>query len=122
MDPPHNTVNPPPLPDKKYAEVLEEIIVTMTADESLGISITGGLDDPVHEGDPGIYIKAILDDGAAQRCKRLFEGDRLREINGQSLDEVTHDQAVGAIRKSLTSRHVSVCFSHTHLQLASCLP
>ena len=80
--------------------------MTLTGDESLGISITGGVDDPVHEGDPGIYIKAVLGNGAAERCKRLFEGDRLREINSTNLDHVTHDQAVEAIRQSLSSRHV----------------
>lgn len=93
--------------DHKFTEVLEEVVFPMESGESLGLSITGGSDDHVRPGDPGIYIKAVLADGAASRCGRLQEGDRLREINNISLDHVTHDEAVEAIRQALLSHHVS---------------
>ena len=70
----------------------------------LGFNIRGGKDFPFISGDSGIFVTKIRDKGAVanlrQNEKRLEPGDRLLEINGQSLEDVYHE--VMFDRKKLT--------------------
>ncbi|XP_022333491.2 synaptojanin-2-binding protein-like isoform X1 [Crassostrea virginica] len=60
----------------------------------LGFNIRGGVDIPFVENDSGIFVTKIREDGAAYLDGRLREGDKILEINGFSLDRVTHNEAV----------------------------
>ena len=42
----------------------------------------------------------IIDEGAAHVDGRLVVGDRLLAVNGRSLEEVTHDEAVAILKKT----------------------
>ena len=62
----------------------------------LGFTIAGGVDTPIEESDPGVYITKIVDGGAAQAAGIRF-GDRLLTMNGSDLTEVTHADAIAAL-------------------------
>ncbi|KAM4708637.1 tyrosine-protein phosphatase non-receptor type 13 isoform 2-T2 [Discoglossus pictus] len=67
-------------------------------DESLGISVTGGVNTSVKHG--GIYVKAVIPNGAAEADGRIQKGDRVLSVNGTSLEGATHKQAVETLRKT----------------------
>ncbi|KAK0146162.1 Tyrosine-protein phosphatase non-receptor type 13 [Merluccius polli] len=70
-------------------------------DSGLGISVTGGVNTTVRHG--GIYIKAIIPNGAAALDGRIQKGDRVVAVNGKSLEGATHSQAVEALRDTKQS-------------------
>jgi hypothetical protein len=47
------------------------------SDKGLGISIAGGVSDPVDEGDNGIYITEIILGGAAEQSGKLRVDDKV---------------------------------------------
>ncbi|XP_032880228.1 tyrosine-protein phosphatase non-receptor type 13 isoform X3 [Amblyraja radiata] len=67
-------------------------------ENSLGLSVTGGINTSVRHG--GIYVKAIIPDGAAEADGRIRKGDRVLSVNDISLDGVTHKQAVETLRST----------------------
>ncbi|XP_068949390.1 tyrosine-protein phosphatase non-receptor type 13 isoform X6 [Petaurus breviceps papuanus] len=67
-------------------------------DNSLGISVTGGVNTSVRHG--GIYVKAVIPKGAAESDGRIHKGDRVLSVNGVSLEGTTHKQAVEALRNT----------------------
>lgn len=69
--------------------------ITLSRGESgLGFNIRGGVDIPHINGDTGIFVTKIRENGAAFKDGRLKEGDKILEINGESLEKVTHNEAV----------------------------
>uniref|UniRef100_H3BBQ1 Protein tyrosine phosphatase non-receptor type 20 n=1 Tax=Latimeria chalumnae TaxID=7897 RepID=H3BBQ1_LATCH len=67
-------------------------------DGSLGISVTGGINTSVRQG--GIYIKAVVPGGPADCDGRIGRGDRLLEVDGASLQGITHKQAVECLKNT----------------------
>ncbi|XP_036877041.2 tyrosine-protein phosphatase non-receptor type 13 isoform X9 [Manis javanica] len=67
-------------------------------DNSLGISVTGGVNTSVKHG--GIYVKAVIPKGAAESDGRIHKGDRVLAVNGVSLEGATHKQAVETLRNT----------------------
>ncbi|XP_044622211.2 tyrosine-protein phosphatase non-receptor type 13 isoform X1 [Equus asinus] len=67
-------------------------------DNSLGISVTGGVNTSVRHG--GIYVKAVIPKGAAESDGRIHKGDRVLAVNGVSLEGTTHKQAVETLRNT----------------------
>ncbi|XP_063775940.1 tyrosine-protein phosphatase non-receptor type 13 isoform X2 [Pseudophryne corroboree] len=67
-------------------------------DDSLGISVTGGVNTSVKHG--GIYVKAVIPKGAAEADGRIQKGDRVLSVNGTSLEGATHKQAVEMLRNT----------------------
>ncbi|XP_078258040.1 tyrosine-protein phosphatase non-receptor type 13 [Rhinoraja longicauda] len=67
-------------------------------ENSLGMSVTGGINTSVRHG--GIYVKAIIPDGAAEADGRIRKGDRVLSVNDISLEGVTHKQAVETLRST----------------------
>ncbi|XP_043827834.1 tyrosine-protein phosphatase non-receptor type 13 isoform X5 [Dromiciops gliroides] len=67
-------------------------------DNSLGISVTGGVNTNVRHG--GIYVKAVIPKGAAESDGRIQKGDRVLSVNGVSLEGTTHKQAVETLRNT----------------------
>ncbi|XP_055061375.2 multiple PDZ domain protein isoform X2 [Misgurnus anguillicaudatus] len=64
----------------------------------LGFSIVGGFGSS--HGDLPIYVKNVFPKGAAVDDGRLRRGDQLLAVNGQSLEGVTHAEAVEILRQT----------------------
>ncbi|KAM5261606.1 multiple PDZ domain protein isoform 26-T34 [Hipposideros larvatus] len=66
--------------------------------DGLGFSIVGGYGSP--HGDLPIYIKTVFAKGAASEDGRLKRGDQIIAVNGQSLEGVTHEEAVAILKRT----------------------
>ncbi|XP_078532408.1 tyrosine-protein phosphatase non-receptor type 13 isoform X3 [Lissotriton helveticus] len=62
------------------------------------VAYLGGVNTSVRHG--GIYVKAIIPNGAAEDDGRIHKGDRVLSVNGTSLEGATHKQAVEVLRKT----------------------
>ncbi|KAG7334165.1 hypothetical protein KOW79_002572 [Hemibagrus wyckioides] len=69
--------------------------------QSLGISISGGIESKVQ---PVVKIEKIFPGGAASTSDVLKAGFELVSIDGESLQGVTHQHAVDAIRKAFSNK------------------
>ncbi|XP_046805865.1 protein lap4 isoform X10 [Lucilia cuprina] len=91
----------------------EEIIISKTDGERLGMHIKGGLNgqrgNPVDPTDEGVFVSKINSIGAARRDGRLKVGMRLLEVNGNSLLGATHQDAVNVLRNAGNDIHLVVC-------------
>ncbi|XP_033736389.1 synaptojanin-2-binding protein-like [Pecten maximus] len=67
---------------------------------SLGFNIRGGVDAPHIQGDCGIFVTKIREDGSAFKDGQLKEGDKVLEVNGVDLSQVTHQEAVACFINS----------------------
>uniref|UniRef100_A0AAY4AWD1 PATJ crumbs cell polarity complex component n=1 Tax=Denticeps clupeoides TaxID=299321 RepID=A0AAY4AWD1_9TELE len=74
--------------------------------EGLGFSIVGGYGSP--HGDLPIYVKTVFSKGAAAVDGRLKRGDQILTVNGESLEGVTHEQAVAILKKQRGAVTLSV--------------
>nr|XP_057908252.1 tyrosine-protein phosphatase non-receptor type 13 isoform X2 [Doryrhamphus excisus] len=84
-------------------------IVLSKKDSNLGISVTvlfgkGGANTAVQHG--GIYVKAIIPEGAAELDGRIQKGDRVVAVNGKSLEGASHQQAVDVLRDTGQTVHL----------------
>ncbi|XP_019720259.1 disks large homolog 1-like isoform X2 [Hippocampus comes] len=68
--------------------------------KGLGFSIAGGVGNQHVPGDNSIYVTKIIEGGAAQKDGRLQIGDKLIAVNASSLEEVTHEEAVAALKST----------------------
>uniref|UniRef100_A0A4W5MYW3 Multiple PDZ domain crumbs cell polarity complex component n=1 Tax=Hucho hucho TaxID=62062 RepID=A0A4W5MYW3_9TELE len=74
---------------------------TITLDrgpDGLGFSIVGGFGSP--HGDLPIYVKTVFGKGAASEDGHLKRGDQIMSVNEQSLEGVTHEDAVGILKRT----------------------
>uniref|UniRef100_A0A8C7HYJ7 Multiple PDZ domain crumbs cell polarity complex component n=1 Tax=Oncorhynchus kisutch TaxID=8019 RepID=A0A8C7HYJ7_ONCKI len=74
---------------------------TITLDrgpDGLGFSIVGGFGSP--HGDLPIYVKTVFGKGAASEDGHLKRGDQIMAVNEQSLEGVTHEDAVGILKRT----------------------
>ncbi|XP_038625515.1 multiple PDZ domain protein isoform X6 [Tachyglossus aculeatus] len=74
---------------------------TITLDrgpDGLGFSIVGGYGSP--HGDLPIYVKTVFAKGAAAEDGHLKRGDQIIAVNGQSLEGVTHEEAVAILKRT----------------------
>ncbi|XP_064604764.1 multiple PDZ domain protein-like isoform X2 [Liolophura sinensis] len=73
------------------------IILNRGAD-GLGFSIVGGHGSP--HGDLPIYVKNVFSKGAAAEDGTLKRGDQIMAVNGESLEGLTHEQAVSILKQA----------------------
>eukprot|EP00057_Strongylocentrotus_purpuratus_P009135 XP_011663609.1 PREDICTED: protein scribble homolog isoform X14 [Strongylocentrotus purpuratus] len=92
---------------------LIEIKVPKAPGEKLGISIRGGNKghpgNPLDRGDEGIFISKVNEVGAAARDGRLRVGQRILEVNSQSMLGSRHREAVMALRGCGDMLGILVC-------------
>ncbi len=91
---------------------MQEIRIDRGTDK-LGMIVKGGLHgqpgNPLDEQDEGVFISKINEGSVAEREPRLKVGQRIIEVNGQSLLGATHQEAVTALRNAGESIHIIVC-------------
>ncbi|MEQ2249237.1 Disks large 1, partial [Ilyodon furcidens] len=68
--------------------------------KGLGFSIAGGVGNQHVPGDNGIYVTKIIEGGAAHKDGRLQIGDKLVAVNASCLEQVTHEEAVAALKST----------------------
>lgn len=73
--------------------------ITLVKNErGLGFSIAGGRGNPHVVGDDGIFVTKIIPEGVAEMQGDLATGDRILEVCGESMDGMSHEQAVGVLK------------------------
>ncbi|XP_056895366.1 disks large homolog 1-like isoform X4 [Takifugu flavidus] len=82
--------------------------------KGLGFSIAGGVGNQHVPGDNGIYVTKIIEGGAAHKDGRLQIGDKLVAVNSSCLEEVTHEDAVAALKSTPDVVYLRVA-KHTSL-------
>nr|7PC3_A Chain A, Disks large homolog 1,Annexin A2 [Homo sapiens] len=68
--------------------------------KGLGFSIAGGVGNQHIPGDNSIYVTKIIEGGAAHKDGKLQIGDKLLAVNNVCLEEVTHEEAVTALKNT----------------------
>ncbi|XP_058881982.1 PDZ domain-containing protein 7-like isoform X1 [Acipenser ruthenus] len=86
------------IPVQEYEQTSVTISKTK---QSLGISISGGIESKLQ---PVVKIEKIFPGGAASSCEILKAGYELLSVDGTSLQNVTHQQAVNIIRRAFSNK------------------
>ncbi|KAJ8356791.1 hypothetical protein SKAU_G00195850 [Synaphobranchus kaupii] len=68
--------------------------------KGLGFSIAGGVGNQHIPGDNSIYVTKVIEGGAAQKDGKLQIGDKLLAVNSVCLEEVSHEDAVTALKNT----------------------
>ncbi|XP_066476426.1 PDZ domain-containing protein 7 [Tiliqua scincoides] len=89
-------------PTDMKEEEYELITVNLSKNkQSLGISISGGIESKVQ---PMVKIEKIFPGGAASLSGKLQAGYELVAVEGESLQNVTHQRAVNIIRQAFRNK------------------
>ncbi|XP_060082856.1 disks large homolog 1-like isoform X2 [Ylistrum balloti] len=85
---------------KRLRAPLENVleIELVKGNKGLGFSIAGGIGNQHIPGDNGIFVTKIIEGGAAEQDGRLAVGDRLIAVNDDNLENVSHEEAVAALK------------------------
>ncbi|KAM9197864.1 LOW QUALITY PROTEIN: FERM and PDZ domain-containing protein 2 [Dugong dugon] len=86
---------PPSSSETKASEIY--FVELVKEDETLGFSMTGGINTSVLHG--GMYVKSIVPGGPAAKEGQILRGDRLLQVDGV-LCGLTHKQAVQCLKGS----------------------
>ncbi|XP_015253849.1 PREDICTED: disks large homolog 2-like, partial [Cyprinodon variegatus] len=88
-------------------ETIQEIQL-VKGPTGLGFSIAGGVGSQHIPGDNSIYLTKIIEEGAAHKDGRLQVGDRLIMVNGSSLEDVSHEEAVAILKNTSNVVHLKL--------------
>lgn len=78
---------------------LEEVVLEK-GNTGLGFSIAGGLDQPMADGDPSIYVTSIIPGGAAAADGRMRQNDIILKVNTTDCSRVPHAVTVDALKSA----------------------
>uniref|UniRef100_A0A3Q2CJ33 Par-3 family cell polarity regulator alpha, b n=1 Tax=Cyprinodon variegatus TaxID=28743 RepID=A0A3Q2CJ33_CYPVA len=101
-------LNVPPLdelvltPDGTREFLTFEIPLSDSGSAGLGVSVKGNRSKENHA-DLGIFVKSIINGGAACKDGRLIVNDQLIAVNGESLLGKTNQDAMETLRKSMST-------------------
>eukprot|EP00055_Hartaetosiga_balthica_P007121 m.24066 g.24066 ORF g.24066 m.24066 type:complete len:388 (-) comp5612_c0_seq1:2718-3881(-) len=76
-------------------------------DRGLGFTIAGGVDSPNDEGETDIIVSRVDNNGAAIRAG-VHEGDKIISVNGKSLVNATHNDAVNVIKEAIPTMRIAL--------------
>ncbi|XP_053160389.1 disks large homolog 1 isoform X9 [Hemicordylus capensis] len=95
---------------KRRKQVTEKMveIKLVKGPKGLGFSIAGGVGNQHIPGDNSIYVTKIIEGGAAHKDGKLQIGDKLLAVNSVCLEEVTHEEAVTALKNTSDSVYLKV--------------
>lgn len=85
----------PELPDGIVSGQIRRVRVHKDDHTGLGISIKGGRENRMP-----IMISKIFNGYAADKTKQLYLGDAIVSVNGEDLQDASHDEAVEALKKA----------------------
>ncbi|XP_018617165.1 disks large homolog 1-like isoform X12 [Scleropages formosus] len=87
---------------RRRKHVTEKIvdIKLVKGPKGLGFSIAGGVGNQHIPGDNSIYVTKIIEGGTAHKDGKLQIGDKLLAVNGVCLEEVSHEDAVAALKNT----------------------
>ncbi|CAK6952031.1 partitioning defective 3 homolog isoform X2 [Scomber scombrus] len=88
-------------PDGTREFMTFEIPLNESGSAGLGVSVKGNRDKESHA-DLGIFVKSIINGGAASKDGRLHVNDQLIAINGESLLGKTNQESMETLRKSMS--------------------
>ena len=77
---------------------LKQIHLLLKDGDQIGLTIVGGSDSP--NGNLPIFIKKVLNNGAAASEGSLSQGDQLVAVNNKLLIDCTQEYAVDVLRKA----------------------
>ncbi|KAK3743341.1 hypothetical protein QZH41_013908 [Actinostola sp. cb2023] len=83
----------------------ERVTVTLKrgGDKGLGFSIAGGRGStPYKDGDPGIFLSKLAEEGIAEKDGRLKVGDKILSINSKDMRSCRHEDAVAMLTGGLS--------------------
>ncbi|KAJ2950088.1 hypothetical protein O0L34_g11429 [Tuta absoluta] len=75
------------------------VVLSRSGGAGLGFSIAGGADNPHVAGDTHIYVTKLIPGGAAA-ASQLQINDAILQVNDTSVENVTHAEAVDALKKA----------------------
>ncbi|XP_074046675.1 disks large homolog 1 isoform X10 [Macrotis lagotis] len=90
--------------------------------KGLGFSIAGGVGNQHIPGDNSIYVTKIIEGGAAHKDGKLQIGDKLLAVNSVCLEEVTHEEAVTALKNTLDFVYLRVAKPTSMYMNDGCAP
>uniref|UniRef100_A0A3B5ASL6 Par-3 family cell polarity regulator n=1 Tax=Stegastes partitus TaxID=144197 RepID=A0A3B5ASL6_9TELE len=88
-------------PDGTQEFMTYEIPLNDSGSAGLGVSVKGNRSKENHA-DLGIFVKSIINGGAASKDGRLRVNDQLIAVNGESLLGKTNQEAMETLRKSMS--------------------
>ncbi|CAB1326080.1 unnamed protein product [Coregonus sp. 'balchen'] len=88
-------------PDGTREFLTFEIPLSDSGSAGLGVSVKGNRSKENHA-DLGIFVKSIINGGAACKDGRLWVNDQLIAVNGESLIGKTNQEAMETLRKSMS--------------------
>uniref|UniRef100_A0A3Q2DUJ3 Par-3 family cell polarity regulator n=1 Tax=Cyprinodon variegatus TaxID=28743 RepID=A0A3Q2DUJ3_CYPVA len=88
-------------PDGTREFLTFEIPLNDSGSAGLGVSVKGNRSKE-SQADLGIFVKSIINGGAASKDGRLLVNDQLIAVNGESLIGMTNQDAMEALRKSMS--------------------
>ncbi|XP_070784577.1 partitioning defective 3 homolog [Enoplosus armatus] len=88
-------------PDGTQEFMTFEIPLSDSGSAGLGVSVKGNRSKETHA-DLGIFVKSIINGGAASKDGRLRVNDQLIAVNGESLHGKTNQDAMETLRKSMS--------------------
>uniref|UniRef100_A0A3B3X9A7 PDZ domain-containing protein n=1 Tax=Poecilia mexicana TaxID=48701 RepID=A0A3B3X9A7_9TELE len=88
-------------PDGTQEFLTFEVPLNDSGSAGLGVSVKGNRSKENHA-DLGIFVKSIIHGGAASKDGRLRVNDQLIAVNGESLLGMTNQDAMEALRKSMS--------------------
>ncbi|CAD5228078.1 unnamed protein product [Bursaphelenchus okinawaensis] len=86
--------------------------LTRDNNNSLGLSIVGGVDHCSHPfgiDRPGVFISKISRNSQASQIPRLRVGDRILSVNGHDLTKAKHSEAVQTLKSSGKTLKLGLC-------------
>ncbi|MCJ8748365.1 hypothetical protein PDJAM_G00164050 [Pangasius djambal] len=95
-----DTLDGSPYVNGTEGEIEYEEITLERGNSGLGFSIAGGTDNPHVGDDPSIFITKIIPGGAAAQDGRLRVNDSILFVNDADVREVSHSQAVEALKEA----------------------